>query len=411
MGGEASDPLAQGRSGSELRLREAEWAGELAVALGLGEVLGEAGDATDRFDVLCPQRARRIGAAGAGSLSEGSFIRVGVEAPREAEPGAPIRTVVRVPATALYQLSVAGVGRQRWTIDRRPVGHLDLSPLGVAHAPTILPLREGPHEIAGYLARHARVERIELAVYRPLCVAPAGGWRSERPLRYGALARTLVTAFGFERRLPEDVSKQQVLEGELFDAASGGGRRTTRRLAMPATGGAWALAATGPSEFTYRLRLEEPRVVTILARTHGAQPQIWSLDGRHRLTLNPDSVSEGYVWNHVITLPLAAGGHAIRALVARGSGIDLLRVVHHRSSDADYVGVLETLGFRAGAPDTLVPRSAARDILSSPALAELASAFQLHLAGDTRDQTLWLVDDDAEPLYSRPLSPMLPAEL
>ena len=113
----------------------------------------------------------------------------------------------------------------------------------------------------------------------------------------------------------------------------------------------------------------------------------------------------------MITLPLAAGGHAIRALVARGSGIDVLRVVHHRSSDADYVGVLETLGFRAGAPDALVPRSVAREILSSPALAELASAFQLRLAGDSRDQTLWLVDDDPEPLYTRPLSPVLPAEL
>ncbi len=409
--GDASDPLATRPSGSELWLREAEWAGELAAALGLAEVLGEAGGAADRFAVLCPERARRIGAAGEPSLSEGSSIRVAVEAPREREPGAPVRGVVRVPVTALYQLSVEGVGRQRWTIDRRPVGHLDLFPLGVAQAPAILPLREGPHEIAGYLARHARVDRVELGVYRPLCVAPAGGWRGERPLRYGAMARTLVTAFDFERRLPEDVAKQQVLEGELFEAVTGGGRRTTRRLAVPATGGAWALAANGPSEFTYRLRLEEPRVVTILARTHGAQPQIWSLDGRHRLTLIPDSAPEGYAWNHVMTRPLAAGGHVIRALVARGSGIDVLRVVHHRSSDADYVGVLETLGFRTGTPDALVPRSAAREILSSPALAELASAFQLRLAGDSRDQTLWLVDHDPEPLYTRPLSPVLPAEL
>jgi hypothetical protein len=392
-------------------MREAEWAGELAAALGLAQVLGETGAATDRFALLCPERAQRIGAAGEYSLSRGSPIRVGVDAPRDRDPGAPVRTVVRVPATALYQLSVVGVGRQRWTIDRRPVGHLDLSPLGVALAPAIVPLSEGPHEIAGYLPRHARVERIELAVYRPLCVAPAAGWQGERPLRYGAMARTLVTAFGFERRLPEDVAKEQVLEGELFEGVTGGGRRTTQRLAAPATGGAWALAANGPSEFSYRVRLEEPRVVTVLARTHGAQAQIWSVDGRYRLALTPDSDPEGYAWNHVITVPLAAGSHAIRALVARGSGIDVIRVMHHRSSDADYVAVLEALGFRAGAPDAMVPRSAARDILASPALAELASAFQLHLAGDTRDQTLWLVDDDLEPLYTRPLSPVLPAEL
>ena len=409
--GESSDPLAGGPSGSELRFSESEWAEELAAALGLSQVLGESVAVTDLFAVLCPARAPRSGAGGSRSFSEAAPIRVAVEIPQEREPGAPVRSVVHVPAPALYQLSVAGVGRQRWTIDRRPVGHLDLSPLGVAHASTILPLRKGPHEIAGYLTRHSRVERVELAVYRPLCVAPTGGWRGERPLRYGALARTLVTAFGFERRLPEDIAEQQVLEGELFEAMTGGGRRTTRRLAIPATGGAWALAANGPSEFTWRLHLEDPRVVTILARTHGEQAQVWSLDGRHRLTVNPDSVPEGFAWNHVITLPLSAGGHAIRALVARGSGIDLLRVVHHRASDADYVGVLETLGFRAGAPDALVPRSAARDILSGPALAELSSAFQRRLAGDRRDQTLWLVDEEPAPLYTRPLSPVLPAEL
>lgn len=409
--GEASDPLADGPSGSELRFSETEWAEELAAALALAEVLGEAGAATDHFAVLCPARAPRDASAARRSYSETSPIRVAVETPQEREPGAPVRTVVQVPAPALYQLSVVGVGLQRWTIDRRPVGHLDLSPLGVAHASTIVPLREGPHEIAGYLTRHARVERVELAVYRPLCVAPTGGWRADRPLRYGALARTLVTAFGFEDRLPEDIAEQQVLEGERFETVSGGGDRTRRRLAVPATGGAWALAANGPSEFTWRLRLEDPRVVTILARTHGEQAQVWSLDGRHRLTVDPESEPEGFAWNHVITLPLSAGGHAIRGLLARGSGVDVLRVVHHRSSDADYIGVLETLGFRAGAPDTLVPRAAARDILSSPAMSELASAFQLRLAGDTRDQTLWLVDEEPEPLYTRPLSPVLPAEL
>ena len=113
----------------------------------------------------------------------------------------------------------------------------------------------------------------------------------------------------------------------------------------------------------------------------------------------------------MITLPLSTGRHALRALVARGSGIDAIRVISHRSSDSDYVGVLEELGFRGGAPGAPVPRSVTERAVASPAFIELASGFRLRLAGDPSDHPLVLVDDDPAPFTSRPLSPLLPAEL
>ena len=75
----------------------------------------------------------------------------------------------------------------------------------------------------------------------------------------------------------------------------------------------------------------------------GSETVIWSLDGRYRVTLRPESVPGGFSWNHVLTVPLASGQHSLRALVSRGSGIDALRVIPRRSSDADYVRALEKM--------------------------------------------------------------------
>jgi hypothetical protein len=376
---------------------EAEWAAQLVDVLGLERVLPENPDEAELFGLLCAEQAELALVAGGRRLPADASFRVAVEAPR--------------PRTALYQLTAEGVGLQRWVIDGRPVGHLDLSPLGVAQANAIVPLREGPHEVSAYLVRQAHVDRVELAAYRVLCVAPADGWKAARPLRYGAMAHTIVRAFGFDRTLPARKHEELRIEGERFDEVSTGGERSRRRLAMAASGGGWAAAVSSPAAFTWTFRLEEPRVVSLEALTHGALPQIWSVDGRYRWTLHPESVPGGFSWNHVLTVPLAAGQHSLRALVSRGSGVDALRVIPRRSSDADYVHALEKLGFRGGGPDELVPRSVALDVLSSPGFRELVSGFRLRMEGVPGNRFLALIDDEPDPFTSRPLSPLLPAEL
>ena len=46
--------------------------------------------------------------------------------------------------------------------------------------------------------------------------------------------------------------------------------------------------------------------MTLRARTYGVRPQIWSIDGRYRVTVEPSAVEGSFVWNHVMTLPLSA---------------------------------------------------------------------------------------------------------
>jgi hypothetical protein len=407
---EAEDLRGAEPTESELSVRQSSWARDLVDQLGLAAVLDPSAGDRERFGLLCAEDAE-LATEGGGHRAAAEAFAVNADLP-ERGPGEHVRVVVSVPATALYQLEVAGAGHQRWVIDGEPVGHLDLSALGAAHAPVIVPLRAGPHEIAGIMTREARAERVRLVAWRMLCIAPAGGWRGERMLTWGDWARTFVRAFGLESRLPEEESAEQRIEGEAFVSVSAGGSRTTRRLRAGASGDAWAMAATSPAEFTWRLELEKPQVVTLVARTHGSAPQLWSVDGRYRVTLEPPSSPGNFTWSPVATLALPAGEHAVRAYVARGSGVDAIRVIHHRSSDADHLRLVQELGLPVGAPDSPLPSSVAKQSLRRPIVLELVHGLRRRLAGARAVHSpVVLAEIEPEAPAARPLSPVLPSEL
>jgi hypothetical protein len=174
------------------------------------------------------------------------------------------------------------------------------------------------------------------------------------------------------------------------------------------------MAATSSVEFSWELRLEKPRVVSLVARTAGSAPQLWSVDGRYRVMVQPEQVRGSFSWNPIATLPLPAGEHVIRAHVARGSGVDVVRVVHHASSDADHLRVVQALGLPVGAPDSPVPRSVAEQSLRRPLVLELAAGLRRRLDGSrAAEGVVVLAETDPEPDFAgpRPLSPVLPSEL
>ncbi len=378
--------------GSKRVPSEAEWARQLLEGFGLDEILPEDADDAERFALLCPELAEPDEAGGIGG-ADGVPLRVSVAAPPDTGPGEPVRMVFQAPTTALYQVSVAGIGLQRWTLDGRLMGHLDPSILGIAQAPAIVPLREGPHELAGYLAPLARLERVELVAHRGLCIAPADGWQAGRPLRYASMARTLVHALGLEKELPPAGSSIP-LEGEVFDEASAGAEVSERRLHNDPSGRAWARAAGSPAEFSYRLRLDEPGLFSVLARLPGGGVQNWSIDGRYRATLRPRGRRSAFDWNHVMTLPLPSGDHVLRVFASRGSGIDRIRLVPHAPSDADYVGVLARQGFVEGAPDAMVTRRVADENLSRSLARSDGRFLTQHARGGRRSP---LVDAETRP--------------
>ena len=397
-------PLPSGRP-----VREVEWAALLVEALTLASALPQDHGADDLFTLLCPDAAESGIAAGARSVPARPSFRVAVDAPQAPGSGRPLHITVDVPATAIYALWVEGAGRQHWSIDRRPLGQLDPSPLGADAAPELLPLSRGTHQLEARLAPDARVDRVELSAHRALCVAPADGWNAERRLTFGAKARSMVRALGLDARLPID-GEAIVVEGEAYHAATDGVVASAARDGTMASGDRWAVAEGSDVELEYRVQLDKPGVYGLLARLHGDGRQLWSIDGRYRVMVRGGARADGFAWATVATLPLASGEHVIRARVPRGSGIDVLRLARRRASDADYLEVLETAGFDEGAVAATVTIEDARRNLAHPAFRALSADYLSRLSGDSGDG-IALIQRDLGRLYTRPLSPILPADL
>jgi hypothetical protein len=399
-------------SGSGVVVYEEQWARTLVRALGLDEVLPSQPEDADVFALLCADQAEMTTEVDGRRAPARAAFRISRETSEARAPGEPVRVVLDLPATALYQLAVDGSGKQRWTVDQRVVGHLDASALGTAFGPRVIPLREGPHELAGYMGRDARVDRVELQAFRPLCIAPGGGWRAGRPLSFGSQARTLVRALGLDRYLP--ASRRIVaLQGEDFASATRWGGRTNAppEGARPQAHVEWARAGSSPAEFTYRIRLPQPGVFSLEARISRATRQIWSIDGRYRTQVDVPASDDPFVWTHLMTTSLIAGEHVVRALVPPGAGIERLRLTKLRAGDPDYMEVLEQMRFPSGATHALVTRGIVFQSLSHPAFQELADGFLERVAGGATEAPLVALDEELPKLYSRPLSPVLPAEL
>ncbi len=378
---------------SERVIEQGEWASELAFALGISAALPEDPTAEEVFGLLCAERAERDLDSGGRRAPVGAPFRVALDTPTALSLGEPVRIVANVPSTALYALTVTGVGPQRWLIDQRAIGHLDPTALGVAQAARIIPLREGPHELTAYLSHGARTDRVELAAYRPFCVTPADGWQDHRLLTFAASARTLVAALGLERRLPVD-GEPIAIEGEAYESVSAYGGTTSVPLADPASNGTWAIAVNRPAEFTYRALIDRPGVYSLIARIHGEGGEIWSIDGSYRVTIEPEGATEGFARTHVVTLHLDGGEHVIRALLPKGSGIDALHLVRRRARDVDYIALVEAEGFRSGVPNQPVTQTDAYRSLSNPLFAEISSHFLSRLAENFQRAPWWVRRDE-----------------
>jgi hypothetical protein len=396
--------------GSARILSEDDWALQLVEGLGLEDALAEGAGTGEAFSLLCADAVEMDTDAQGRRVPARSAFWAASEVATSRNPAEPVRIVLDVPATALYQLAVEGEGLQRWAVDQRAIEHLDPTALGVALAPELLPLRQGTHELAGYMSRRSRVDRVELSAFRPLCVAPADGWHAGRSLTHGAAARTLVRSLGLERYLPEQEAAVEI-EGERYTSASAWGGRTNEVGGAPVSGEAWARAGDSAAEFSYRIRLDEPGIFSVRARVYGDAVQIWSVDGRYRIAVRGGRRADRFAWAHVMTTPLVSGEHVIRALVPRNSGVDVIEVVRHRSAAADYVDVIEQMGFRSGASDTPVTRGLALANLLRPAFFELSTDFLTRMATSGPQAPLVAIEMRPKPLYSRPVAPVLPSEL
>jgi hypothetical protein len=370
-------------SGSERVVLEEHWAAWLSEALGLSDALGPTDSPQIAFDLLCADRAG----------GDAPFQRVRDLAPpaRGTE-----RFVLEVPRTGLYALTVEGRGRQRWTINGRALEHIEVSDLGVAVAPRLLPLRAGPHEFAVYMASTSRLDRMAIEVARNVCVAPVDGWHAGRPLSHGAAARTLVRALGVEPLLPAAGASLSVARSDLLEPSDLDAAEDLPDMDVPLTA-------------RFRFDVDTPGIHTIEARVRGRADQIWLLDDLLRTRVRPQG--DGPVTMHVVTSALANGAHTLRVIAPAASAIDEIRVTRRETGSADELALIEALGFVGRAPATWVTRSEALGHLASPVFIERAARFAQREALRGPAEPVLLVERQAPAAYARPLSPVLPGDL
>jgi hypothetical protein len=386
-------------------INQAEWAAMLVEALDLNHALPDDHDVDDLFSLLCARRAEPRWAS--TERLAGAPAEIAIHEPHSAENGG-LRWIAEVPASAFYVLAVRGSGAAEWSIDRRRVGRLDPTRLGQDVSHRVVALPRGFHEIEA-AAFHGRLDTVELRPHRGLCIAPAEGWRAGSPLTYGAKARSMVRAFGLEDQLPAEADAL-LIEGEAFAPESEGAAITDRELEDRASGARWARAGSGPASFGYRVVLERPALVSVVARVHGAESQLWSLDDRYIASVEPPPEALAFGWMKVFTLPLASGEHNLRARVANGSGIDLIRVTPRRTLDRDYLALLEQMGFREGAAGETVTLERAQENLAHPAFRTLTQDL-LDRSQPGPDRAIQFLQEDTERFFGRPLSPLVPSEL
>jgi hypothetical protein len=234
------------------------------------------------------------------------------------------------------------------------------------------------------------------------CIAPEDGWVEGRALTFGAKARTMVQSLDALARLPREGEILRT-EAEDFDAASGDGARTDRRLEAPASGDRWVHAVGDAAEFAWTIELPRPGLYSVLARVHGGGRQIWSLDGAVHAAVGAGEDAPRFAWSEVTTVWLEAGDHELRARLPRGAGIDVMQVLQRRTDGDAFLAALGSLGLEEGAADVIVRERAARD--------NLAALENLLLADGSGVSGLASAEGELEDLYRRPLSPILPGDL
>jgi hypothetical protein len=375
---------------------EEDWADRLVGALGLGSAVSPDAPASALFALLCPPPA--------------PADEISISVPIRPAPGASSFQVdLSVPEAGLYALAVEGSGVQQWRAGNRKAGEVDPHLETPGLAPELLPLPAGVQTISASFDPGATATRITLERYRQQCIQPRDGWNAGQDLRFADKARTLVRALGIESRLPVE-GPPQTIEGEAFHALPGQASVTDESVSAPTSGGAWAKADREGAELRWDVRIDEPGVVTLLARLHGNESQIWSIGPTSVRVIRPGAGASGWVWTEIATVPLGAGVQTLRAQLHQGAGVDVIRVLRRRDGDQDYLAVLDAIGLQEGAANGLVDASAASANLSNPVVRTLVAGFLQRLAmpGPT---DLILIQNQQERLYTRPLSPLLPAEM
>lgn len=296
----AQDRGAQSRSadGGAERLTEGAWARMLA-------------DRTGLLAKVEANEAERV-----------AISLLGGTGPRVVRPGSAATLVVRdgeqrtwkydvtVPATGVWLVGIANERPAFVSADAQPSRLVAASPAGMRSDVGHAPLLAGAHGITVATTSAAAPELSLVGGCH--VVAPAGGWRSDRPLEYGELARTLVQAMRQSSRLP------------------------------PAA----ALPPVQAVSETVTVTVPEPGPYQVLFSGDAFADARYRLDDCEETRILPAKTADG--WREGGTALLARPGEHTLTLVGvdRSRGPGRIRLVRRSDTAEDHLAVLQAMGVK-----------------------------------------------------------------
>ncbi|WP_298439398.1 hypothetical protein [Geobacter sp.] len=351
-------------AGEPSTVTQGELAVRLVTELGLEKGLPEKPQPADYLAVLGGRRHYRFEAedvydAEGDSVSVKNYPLCGPFTGKGWVCGLAVSTTVRfavfLPRAGEYRLKVSSRGDgQLWRAGGEEFRVSTGGALREAVAGSVS-LKAGPQVISVQLPPEGGVDWIALEADDLPALEPLEGWRFEAPLTWGTMAEVLAPLLGLEQKMPVD--KAGSPHPVAVHAAANlpdGVTTTTATFLGPFTPPKWVRAGSGGAVIEVPLVIEAAGMYELRVRLLG-DPVVIDFDGRRSERPGKPFL----VWHNLGIMRLREGRHLLTLTLPPLGGADVVEILKHKSSPADY---LEIIGLK-GTPQATVTRAAYEEAL------------------------------------------------
>jgi hypothetical protein len=342
-----------------------EWARMVMRSLGFEDNLQAIENAGDIFDALAWKEQRNLVGSeykrGTGVAKRGEFVDAGPETGETAYDLPVVRT-----GDYNIRLRLRGAPDKPFQVQVRKDGQVDavgtFRPTGsgaeyVSVDLGWIKLQPGNHTLSVILPSDTSLESIQVS---PPClrpIEPLGGWRAPALTTDQDLAVTMLQALEMEHELPPADEPIEVRAGRFDilapDSRMGEGGNEADDFQLSAK-------FEGLHAIVY-VDIPETGLYAVSAWTTSGDGQTWIADSCRRADICP-ATTAGPKWRTLLTSEFNAGRHSFAVLLANEATVGKIRLQRLKTAPEDYVGALERIGFRVGAPGP-ISREKAREAM------------------------------------------------
>lgn len=239
-------------------------------------------------------------------------------------------------------------------------------------------LDPGSHEMSLLLSEGTRAQKLAITPPCVLPVEPPKGWDALEDLHYGEMAVTIAKALDLENQLPP-LGSEISIKGEEF-ARVFQYPPLVEQTPDEAPDPFWLTSQNSIIVARAHFTVPEDGLYAIETRYLSPTPVRWVIDRCLRVVTCPVSGGRGARWTRTTALDLVAGVHEIEVTLPPNAALDRIVVRQRDGSPDEYLGIVESEGFKMESAETPVRR---REAVA--AARRLQSLFGRHAAARCAD--------------------------